>query len=179
MKYIVYLTICTANNKIYVGVHQTKNPDVFDYYIGNGVRTNSPASYKNSKTPFQFAVNKYGIKKFKRITLRVFDTAEEAYALEKEIVTEEFIKRSDTYNIKLGGEGGCPEMLKTKVYMYDIEGKFVREFNTTCECNQFFNPNAKGGGHVPRAIRLGQLFHNYQLSYEKLPYMKSYKKSEP
>ena len=39
LKYIVYCTTCTANNKIYVGVHRT-NPDVFDGYIGNGVFIN-------------------------------------------------------------------------------------------------------------------------------------------
>ena len=32
MKYIVYLTTNLVNNKIYIGVHQTDNPDVFDGY---------------------------------------------------------------------------------------------------------------------------------------------------
>ena len=30
MKYIVYKTTCLVNNKIYIGVHQTYNPDIFD-----------------------------------------------------------------------------------------------------------------------------------------------------
>ena len=30
MKYIVYQTINIKNNKIYIGVHKTENPDVFD-----------------------------------------------------------------------------------------------------------------------------------------------------
>lgn len=179
MKYIVYLTICTANNKIYVGVHKTENPDIFDGYIGNGVRVNVPASYKRSKTPFQFAVNKYGVKKFRRTIIQIFDNENDAYALERSIVTEQFIKRADTYNVKLGGEGSCPEILKTKVYMYDINGEFVREFDTTADCNRYFDKNAKSGGHVPRAIRLGHLFHGYQLSYEKLPYMKKFKPKVP
>lgn len=174
MKYIVYLTICTANNKIYIGVHQTQDPNVFDGYLGCGVRVNVPASYKKSKTPFQYAVNKYGVDKFKRITLGVFNTKEEAYDLEHKIVTEDFIRRPDTYNIKLGGEGGCPEQVKTKVYMYDIDGNFIREFNTVTECNKYFFPNATSGGHVPRAIRLGHLMKGYQLSYEKVPFMKKY-----
>ena len=81
MKYIVYLTVCTENNKIYVGVHKTENPDIFDGYLGCGVYTSNPTSYKKSKTPFQYAVNKYGVDKFRRITLKIFDTAEDAFAL--------------------------------------------------------------------------------------------------
>ena len=34
MNYIVYKTTCLINNKIYVGVHHTNNPDVFDGYLG-------------------------------------------------------------------------------------------------------------------------------------------------
>ncbi|MGN0966101.1 MAG: hypothetical protein ACI4OP_00695 [Candidatus Coprovivens sp.] len=37
MKYIVYLTENIVNNKIYVGVHKTENPDIFDGYYGEGV----------------------------------------------------------------------------------------------------------------------------------------------
>lgn len=176
MKYIVYLTICVPNNKIYIGVHKTENPEIFDGYIGNGVRINVPASYKKSKTPFQYAVNKYGTNNFKRVTLGVFNTKKEAFDLEKQIVTDDFIKRPDTYNIKLGGDGGCPEVLKTKVYMYDLEGNFEREFETVYECNKFFFPNATSGGHVPRAIKLGHLFNGHQLSYEKVPFMKNYQR---
>ena len=178
MKYIVYLTVCTANNKIYIGVHQTENPDIFDGYIGCGVRINVPSSYKKSKTPFQYAVNKYGIDKFKRITLRVFNTKEEAFSLESQLVDDTFLKRNDTYNMKFGGEGSCPESLKTKVYMYDLEGNYVREFDTVYDCNKFFYPNAKSGGHVPRAIRLGHIVEGYQFSYEKVPFMKKYERKK-
>ena len=33
MKYLVYLTVCKPNGKIYIGVHQTSDPDVFDNYL--------------------------------------------------------------------------------------------------------------------------------------------------
>ena len=36
MKYIVYKTTCLINNKIYIGVHQTENPEIFDGYLGRG-----------------------------------------------------------------------------------------------------------------------------------------------
>lgn len=49
MKYLVYLTHCISNNKIYVGVHETVDPNVFDGYLGNGVYTTRPASYKKAQ----------------------------------------------------------------------------------------------------------------------------------
>ena len=65
----------TVNNKTYIGVHKTDKDD-FDGYIGCGVNINRPATYKKSKTPFQYAVNKYGIDKFIRTTLFTFDNEE-------------------------------------------------------------------------------------------------------
>ena len=62
-----------------------------------------PATYKKSKTPFQYAVNKYGVKNFTRKTLAVFDNEEDAYLLEETIVTKEFIQREDVYNSTIGG----------------------------------------------------------------------------
>lgn len=174
MKYLVYLTICTENNKIYVGVHKTEDPEVFDGYIGCGVNINVPSSYKKSKTPFQFAVNKYGTKKFKRITLGVFDKKEEAFYLESCIVTEAFIKRNNTYNIKLGGTGDCAEKRKRKIYMYDLDGNFIENFDSAFECAKYINKMAKNGSNVLKALRTGQTLHGFQFSDEKLPFMKKH-----
>ena len=126
MKYIVYLTTNIKNNKIYVGVHGTENPDKFDGYLGNGVNRNAPSSIKNPKEPFQYAVKKYGFDSFRRSTIKVFDTQQEALDLEGEIVNEEFIKREDTYNITLGG--GLPPLLSKVVYQYTLEGDFIKEW---------------------------------------------------
>ena len=103
MKYIVYLTTNKKSkinglNRIYVGVHGTKDPNIFDGYLGDSVRTNQASTYKYPKTPFQCAVKKYGVSAFERVTLFVFNTAEEAYAKEHEIVNEEFVNQSHTYN---------------------------------------------------------------------------------
>jgi hypothetical protein len=72
-KYIVYLTVNTINNKIYIGVHGTKTPDKFDGYLGNGIFSNRPSTITHPTTPFHYAVKKYGFKSFKRSTLAVFD----------------------------------------------------------------------------------------------------------
>ena len=103
MKYIVYQTVNKINNKIYIGVHGTTNPEEFDGYIGCGVSIYRPATYMNPKTPFQYAVKKYGIKSFIRTTLKIFNTEIDAYDLERWLVDEQFIKREDTYNLILGG----------------------------------------------------------------------------
>ena len=130
MVYIVYETICTANNKIYIGVHGTQDPEIFDGYIGCGVYTNRPATYKHPNTQFKFAVKKYGIKYFIRTTLKVFNDELEAYKLEAELVTADFINRDDTYNFALGGRDTHLANGNKHVYMYDLDGNFEMEFES-------------------------------------------------
>ena len=135
MKYIVYQTINTINNKIYVGVHKTKDPEIFDSYLGCGVISTSPSSYMNPYTPFQYAVKKYGVKAFKRSTLKVFDTAREAFSLEKEIVTYEFINRKDVYNAALGGGGGSQALVP--INQFDLKGNLIKKWNSITEACEF------------------------------------------
>lgn len=136
-KYIVYLTTNIVNNKIYVGVHGTENPDIFDGYIGDGVNRNQPSSNLHPKCPFQYAVKKYGFDKFKRSIIKVFDNVQDALDLEAEIVNEEFIKREDTYNITLGG--GFPPILCKIVYQYDFDGNFIKEWSSIKEAATTLN----------------------------------------
>lgn len=91
MFYTVYKITNILNNKIYVGKHQT--PDPSDNYMGSG-------------KILLFAIAKYGIHNFKKEIIHVFDTEEEMNKKEAEIVTEEFCKRADTYNLAPGGKGG-------------------------------------------------------------------------
>lgn len=131
MKYIVYCTTNLVNGKIYVGVHGTEDPDIFDGYLGNSLSTKDKYLMNHPKEPFHFAVKKYGIKNFQRKTLAVFDTVEEALNLEKQIVNEDFIKRKDTYNATLGG--GLPPVYKKTIYQYDLAGNFIKEWNSIRE----------------------------------------------
>ena len=78
MKYIVYQTVNKVNGKLYIGVHKTENPDVFDGYIGNGIKIGY--QLKNPKTAYQYALKKYGYDNFIRTTLYIFNSAEEAFA---------------------------------------------------------------------------------------------------
>ena len=89
--HIIYQTTNLINNKIYIGAHSTDNLD--DEYYGSG-------------TNLQRAIEKYGIDSFKRDILHIFENPTDMFAKEKELITVEFIKRDDVYNIVEGGYGG-------------------------------------------------------------------------
>lgn len=127
MQYIVYLTINKVNFKTYIGVHKQEE-EQFDYYLGCGVFSNKPSSYRYAKTPFQAAVAKYGPSKFYRITLRTFDSLEEALECEAMLVDEEWVSNSNTYNCSLGG--GCPPKHNKPVYKYSLEGELITCFSS-------------------------------------------------
>ena len=135
MKYIVYQTINVINNKIYIGVHKTKNPDIFDGYVGCGCSIHEPNMYNNPKTPFQFAVKKYGINNFKRTILKVFDNIDDAYELEHTLVNKEFVKRKDTYNIALGGNKGN---YYYPINQFDKEGNLIKTWDNMQEAAEAF-----------------------------------------
>ena len=133
MKYIVYLTINKENNKIYIGVHETENPEIFDGYLGCGAYANKPSSYNKGKTHLHNAILKYGVSSFFRKTLKVFDNLEDALNLEANLVTEEFIKRTDTYNSILEKEttpvtckiGGVNQYSKDGILLNSFENASV------------------------------------------------------
>ena len=87
----VYQTTNLINNKIYIGAHSTD--DLADDYFGSGANLTR-------------ALVKYGKGSFKKDILYIFETPKDMFAKEKEIVTLEFIKRPNVYNIVEGGYGG-------------------------------------------------------------------------
>ena len=133
VKSIVYLTVNTVNNKIYVGIHITNKPFEFDGYYGNGITGTSCYHFKHPKTLFQRACKKYGLNVFRRYTLFVYDTYEEAQEMERQIVTEEFVNRPDTYNIALGGGAGRVPEAEIPICQYDLQGKFIQKFRSKNE----------------------------------------------
>lgn len=89
MSYLIYKTTNTINGKYYVGVHN----DTKNWYLGSGrVLLN--------------AIKEYGKENFVRETLEVFDTEEDAYLREAQIVDDTFVADRNTYNIGKGGKGG-------------------------------------------------------------------------
>jgi hypothetical protein len=127
MKYIVYKTTNLVNNYIYIGVHGTDTLETFDKYLGNGVYTNRPNTYEKAKTCFQQAVKQFGVTNFYRETLATFDTAEEAYALEELLVNDDFLARSDVYNMIRGGV--INNTAGKTIYKYSaITGEFISSY---------------------------------------------------
>lgn len=93
MYYYVYQITNLINGKIYVGKHKSaKHPFDNDYY-GSGKQISA-------------AIEKYGKENFKKEVLYFCSSLEEMSDREAEIVTEDFVKRKDTYNMHKGGPGG-------------------------------------------------------------------------
>jgi hypothetical protein len=90
IKYTVYKTVNKVNGKFYIGVHKTDNPN--DGYLGSG-------------TYIERAVQKYGASSFVKEILFEYETQEEAWAKENELVES---NRSNPLckNLRKGGSGG-------------------------------------------------------------------------
>jgi len=87
--YTVYKITNKRNQKIYIGVHKTKN--LYDKYFGSGSNITK-------------AILNEGVENFKKEILFKFDNKESMLEKEAELVDKDFIKRKDTYNIILGGQ---------------------------------------------------------------------------
>ena len=140
MNYIVYKTTNKINGKIYVGVHRT-NPNIFDGYIGCGVSKKDQK--KKVDIGFPKAVKKYGYDNFVRETLFIYPDTEEgmkqAYEKEAEIVTIDFVKSKDTYNLTVGGKFTIYENIKKTISQYTLDGKFIRTWNSISEAEETLN----------------------------------------
>jgi len=88
MYHYFYKITNDINGNYYYGVHSTNNLD--DEYLGSGIRLG-------------YAKNKYGIEHFHKEILKFFDTADDAYNYESEIVNESLVKDPNCYNCMVGG----------------------------------------------------------------------------
>ena len=86
------------NNHFYYGVHATD--DLNDGYMGSGTR-------------LKYAYKKYGMENFTKEILKFFDSIQEAYEYEAEIVNETLVKDPNCYNIQYGGQGWNTKGLAT------------------------------------------------------------------
>lgn len=107
--YIIYKIINKINKKFYIGVHKTN--DVNDDYYGSGHLIKA-------------AIKKYGLENFEKQILHIFTKRKDAFAKEKELVTDKIIKSPQCYNIKLGGNGGF-DFIKAKKLHKSSKGKKI------------------------------------------------------
>lgn len=89
--YTVYRTNNLVNGKFYIGVHKTRDP--YDSYLGSGDKIVA-------------AIRKYKRRNFEKKIIAIFSNRENAYSLEKALVTEKEVRSQNCYNVCLGGMGG-------------------------------------------------------------------------
>lgn len=92
--YFIYKTTNIVNQKIYIGMHRANILN--DAYLGSG------------KLLLR-AIKKYGKENFKREILFTFSNERDMVEKEMELVTEEFCRRNDTYNVMPGGNWGSKD----------------------------------------------------------------------
>jgi hypothetical protein len=172
MKYIVYQTKNIINGKIYIGVHQTENPEIFDGYLGCGAYINKPSSYNNTNYHLHNAILKYGVSNFERSILKIFDTPEEAFKLESELVTDEFVKRTDTYNMTVGGY--IPPLHNKIIYQFDTNGNLIKEWKSIINITTYFKCNKD---RINMCIKDKRSFKNSYWSENKKIDIKQYRMS--
>jgi hypothetical protein len=105
MYHYVYKTINLITNKVYIGAHSSDELD--DGYLGSG-------------KALKDAIQKHGKDNFQRVILEMFETREQAFRREAEIVTEEFIKEDTNYNMCPGGLGST---VKTEEFKQQVSNK--------------------------------------------------------
>lgn len=99
--YTVYKSVNLINGKYYIGVHKTDDP--YDSYMGSGYL-------------IRRAIEKYGRDNFRKEILGIFTIMEDAYELERTVVTPELVSSSVCYNMKPGGYGGFDVINATRDY---------------------------------------------------------------
>lgn len=83
-----------VNGKFYYGVHSTNNLN--DGYMGsgNGIRN---------------AIRKYGVENFIKEYVRFFESRDDMFKYEQEVVTKDIVSDPNCYNSTTGGKGGGKE----------------------------------------------------------------------
>lgn len=118
MHYLIYKITNKLNGKIYVGKHKTENEN--DEYFGSGLL-------------LERAITKYGKDNFSKEIVYRANSLEDMNKMETDIVDEDFVARSDTYNLKIGGDGGWDYILKNRLWLTD---KWYESMKNNWKCGR-------------------------------------------
>jgi len=127
-KYIIYKITNNINNMFYIGVHQTFNLN--DDYMGSG-------KYLNN------AINKYGLENFNKEIMQVFFSSEQMFEMESLLVTENFVNRRDTYNLKIGGYGGFDHVNKNSKLQSEKAIKANKKMKELAKDSEWYKKRSK------------------------------------
>ena len=149
--YIIYQITNILNAKIYIGKHSTNN--IEDSYLGSGKLIRA-------------AILKYGKPNFVKTILFTFDNEHDMNIKEKELITEDFVRRDDTDNLGVGGEGGAhfkgrkhsPETIEK------ISKSNMKRFYSEKTRNKISTSLKKIGEHISESKR-GEKNHNFGLKW--------------
>jgi len=130
---IVYLTTNLINNKKYIGVDSKNDPK----YLGSGKW-------------LKRSINKYGIESFTKEVLKEFETEEQAYLYEIEMILKfNAVESNEYYNIQEGGNGGWSHV-DTAGENNPMYGKSVRDVfiqkHGELEGNKLYDESRKRAG---------------------------------
>lgn len=127
--YIIYQISCIETGKLYIGYDSKNDPN----YLGSGTNIKALIS-ERKKAGVKFPYN------LKKTILHVFNSSEEAFNKEAELVNEDFLKKPEVLNIVLGG-GNFTATGKTA--MKDIDGKihFLNIDDHRIKTNEFSHIN--------------------------------------
>jgi hypothetical protein len=138
MRHFVYQTTCVPTGKYYIGVHSERRSS--DGYIGCGVCSDGSAKAlkrKGIKSALIDSVIKYGYKNFEREILREFNSSEEAYNFESELINEKSILDQKCLNIKTGGIGGVNPNSCKSIEIVNTKTGEIHLFSSQAECANF------------------------------------------
>lgn len=106
----IYQITNLINGKIYVGAHSSDILD--DDYMGSGIA-------------IRRAIRKYGVDNFQKDILATFDSVEDMFSAEAEIVNLDFVAQIGTYNLREGGLGGRPSEETRKKQSEGIKNSYT------------------------------------------------------
>jgi len=117
--YLIYKTTNILTGEYYIGKHATN--DIYDSYLGSGII-------------LKHKIKKYGKECFSKEILHIFDNVTEMNNKEIEIITEDVVLDPMSYNLALGGMGGCIALFENNPNYHQIIEKiklskvYLKEF---------------------------------------------------
>ena len=153
----VYKITNTLNNKIYIGVRTSPNPDNDDYMGSSKIMEN--------------LYNIEGKDKFIKEIIQTFPTRYEAEQYESSLLTEEFCNDPNTYNIHNTGEFSGSKHGFRKDLWYDYYDELRQKYtngSTTYELGEYYNCDSGTIRSIVKDIRRTNS-EAQQLRFKKTP----------